>query len=223
MIARLRGRVDGLGPQWVVLDVGGVGYLVHCPARVLERLTLGQSAALHVETVVREDAITLYGFQAVAEREWFRLLTTVQGVGARLALGLLGVVTPEQLARAVAAQDKAPLTAASGVGPRLATRIVNELKDKVAEVALSAAGTDLPLDPEATPAAAPVAPATDVPPPADPGPAPAATADAVSALVNLGYGRSEAFAAVAGVTDAATTEDLIRAALKALVPEDRGS
>ncbi len=134
MIARLRGRVDSVGEDHAVVDVGGVGYLVACSARTLGALPgAGEAVDLHVETQVRAESITLYGFRDPTERAWFRLLQTVQGVGARVALGVLSVLTPETLARAVAAQDKAALTRASGVGPRLASRIVAELKDRLVD------------------------------------------------------------------------------------------
>ena len=176
MIARLRGRLDSLSEGHAVVDVGGVGYLVACSARTLAGLPgTGEAVDLHVETQLRAESITLYGFRDPAERAWFRLLQTVQGVGARVALGVLSVLTPDQLAHAVAAQDKAALTRANGVGPRLASRIVAELKDRL---------TDFPL-PGGAVASAPIAGASG------------AAADALSALINLGYGRSEAHAAVA--------------------------
>jgi holliday junction DNA helicase RuvA len=201
MIAKLAGLVDQVGPDGVVIDVGGVGYLAFCSTRTIGNLPpAGSPAALLIETHVREDHIHLYGFTESAERDWFRRLTTVQGVGARLALAILSTVSPQELGLAILAQDKATLTRADGVGLRLATRIVNELRDKVEGIAT----TLLPT--------APIAPTTDQ----DSGP----TADAVSALVNLGYRRAEAFGAVAtaarrlgGVADAAA---LIRGGLQEL-------
>jgi holliday junction DNA helicase RuvA len=201
MIAKLAGVVDQIGPEAAVIDVGGVGYLAFCSTRTISRLpAVGSPASLLIETHVREDHIHLYGFADAAEREWFRRLTTVQGVGARLALAILSAITPEQLGLAILAQDKAALTRADGVGARLATRIVTELRDKVGSGAAFA-----------TPSM-PAGPLSD----ADPGPA----ADAVSALVNLGYRRSEAFSAVAvasrrlgGEADAGA---LIRAGLQEL-------
>jgi Holliday junction DNA helicase RuvA len=180
--------------------VNGVGYLVFASARTLGRVPgRGEAMRLLVETHVREDHIHLYGFADEAERGWFRLLTTVQGVGARLALAILSVLGPEALATAIMAQDKAALTRAEGVGPKLGQRIVNELRDKVGGVALG-------------PAAAQSAPAA---------PAPAgAAADAVSALVNLGYSRSDAYGAVAAAAkrlgDDARLDTLIRAGLQEL-------
>ena len=201
MIAKLAGVIDQIGPEAAVIDVGGVGYLAFCSTRTISRLpAVGSTASLLIETHVREDHIHLYGFIDTAERDWFRRLTTVQGVGARLALAILSAVAPEQLGLAILAQDKAALTRADGVGARLATRIVNELRDKVGGVVA-----------EAT-AAVPIAPAPD----AEAGPA----ADAVSALVNLGYRRTEAFGAVATATrrlgSGADAGALIRAGLQEL-------
>ncbi len=203
MIAKLRGLVDGLGEDWAVIDVGGVGYLVYASTRTLAALPpAGQAAVLHVETHVREDHIHLYAFGEALEREWFRLLLTVQGVGSKVALAILSVTTPDQLSQAIAAQDKTMLTRASGVGPRLATRILSELKDKAAALG-----------------AAPFAPVAA----ADGGGAPVAAGpleDAISALVNLGYRRIEAHAAVMRAAQAlggaADTPVLIREGLKDL-------
>jgi Holliday junction DNA helicase RuvA len=201
MIAKLSGRVDQTGPDWAVIDVGGVGYLVYCSGRTLARLPApGEPASLLIETHVREDHIHLYGFADAPARDWFRLLTTVQGVGARVALAVQSVLEPDELMRAVASQDKASLTRASGVGPKLAGRIVAELKDKVGSLALGAG----------------VAPAGA----AEGGPASGAIADAISALVNLGYRRVDAYGAVAEAArrlgpDAAL-DSLVRAGLKEL-------
>jgi holliday junction DNA helicase RuvA len=201
MIAKLAGLVDQVGSDCVVIDVGGVGYLAFCSTRTLGNLPpAGSPAALLIETHVREDHIHLYGFTDSAERDWFRRLMTVQGVGARLALGILSAVSPQELGLSILAQDKATLTRADGVGPRLATRIVNELRDKVESVAATVSPT------------APVVLAADQ----DSGP----TADAVSALVNLGYRRSEAFGAVATAARrlgaAADAAALIRGGLQEL-------
>jgi Holliday junction DNA helicase RuvA len=177
MIAKLAGVVDQVGADAVVIDVNGVGYAAFCSTRTIARLPPpGSPARLLIETHVREDHIHLYGFVDAAEREWFRQLTTVQGVGARLALAILSALAPEQLGLAIVAQDKAALTRAEGVGPKLAARIVNELRDRIAAGAAPAPSIAL-------------APAME----GDGGSA----ADAVSALVNLGYGRGEAFGAVA--------------------------
>jgi len=199
MIAKLTGVVDQNGPEATVIDVDGVGYLAFCSTRTIGRLpAVGSTASLLIETHVREDHIHLYGFIDAAERDWFRRLTTVQGVGARLALAILSVVAPEQLGLAILAQDKAALTRADGVGARLAGRIVNELRDKVGGLATTPAA-----------AAEPRAEAADGP-----------TADAVSALVNLGYRRAEALGAVAtaarSLGSGADAGSLIRAGLQAL-------
>ena len=176
MIAKLAGVIDQIGPEAAIIDVSGVGYLAFCSTRTIGRLpAVGAPASLLIETHVREDHIHLYGFVDAAERDWFRQLTTVQGVGARLALAILSAVAPEHLGPAILARDKAALMRADGVGARLAARIVNELHDKV--------------DGAADEATVPTTTAED----ADAGPA----ADAVSALVNLGYRRTEAFGAVA--------------------------
>lgn len=206
MIARLKGLLDGIGEDWAILDVQGVGYLVFCSGRTLGNMPgRGEALALEIETHVREDHIHLYGFIDAAERDWFRLLTTVQGVGAKVCLAILTVLGPDQLVQAIAAQDKAAITRANGVGPKLAQRIVTELKDKVGGFALGSGAAN-----DSAPAAA-AAPAAATP---------AASDDAVSALVNLGYGRSDAYSAVAravakmdGEPDVAA---LIPAALKEL-------
>ncbi|HEV8027076.1 MAG TPA: Holliday junction branch migration protein RuvA [Stellaceae bacterium] len=194
MIAMLAGVVDQRGADSLVLDVNGVGYLVFASARTLSRVPArGEPLKLLIETHVREDHIHLYGFADEGERGWFRLLTTVQGVGARLALALLSVLAPDALATAIMAQDRAALARADGVGAKLATRIASELKDKVGGIAL-----------------APVAatPAT-----------PVAATDAVSALVNLGYSRSDAFAAVAQATQRLGAEAKIDALIRAGLQE----
>jgi Holliday junction DNA helicase RuvA len=195
MIAKLTGLIDAATADGVVLDVNGVGYLVFCSPRTLARLPAkGAPASLLIETHVREDHIHLYGFADVAERDWFRLLTTVQGVGAKLAQAVLGTLSPDDLARAIAAGDKVSLARAPGVGQKLAGRIAAELKDKVGAVALGPAITALPER--------------------------GIEADAVSALVNLGYRRAEAFEAVAAATrrlgGAAQVDQLIKAGLKEL-------
>ena len=179
MIAKLTGTLDTSGEGWAVIDVNGVGYLIFCSNRTLGVLAgVTGAVSVFVETHVREDHIHLYGFADEGEREGFKLLTTVQGVGAKVALGILSALTVDALAQAVAAGDKAAISQAQGVGPKLATRIVTELKDKVGGIALGTAA--LQADAAA----------------ADDGGVKAA-ADAVSALVNLGYGRTEAFGAVA--------------------------
>ena len=200
MIAKLTGMLDSVGDDWAILDVGGVGYLVFCSSRTLAQLPgTGEAVSFVIETHIREDHIHLYGFLDHAERDWFKLLTTVQGVGAKVGLGIQSVLGPQELTDAILAQDKGMITRAPGVGPKLATRLLTELKDKVGGIASFA------------PAAAAVA-AND----SDR----AVLDDAVSALVNLGYGRGDAFGAVSGAMRAmggdVPVEDLIRAGLKEL-------
>lgn len=180
MIARLKGIVDSIDEGSAVIDVNGVGYLVSASSRTLRDLTVGGPATLLVETVVREDAIALYGFLQTAERDWFRILTTVQGVGTRVALSILSTLSPDEIARAIVAGDRASLSRPAGVGAKLATRLATELKDKAAAFGVA------PAPARANEAAAPAAAAS-------------VNEDAVSALVNLGYRRVEAFGAVARV------------------------
>jgi holliday junction DNA helicase RuvA len=206
MIGKLTGTIDSVGEDLVVLDVHGVGYLVYCSARTLGELpAVGKTAALAIETHVREDQIRLFGFLTAAEREWFRLLQTVQGVGAKVALAILSTLRAHDLATAIAMRDKAAITRAPGVGPKVAERIVTELKDK-------------------SPALAAVDPAVvrlsgALQDKRAPGPVP----DAISALVNLGYGQPQAMAAIsAAVRDAGEGADaarLIRLGLKELAKE----
>ncbi len=206
MIAKLKGLIDSVGEDFAIVDVNGVGYLVFCSGKTLAKLEAGTAAALHIETHVREDHIHLYGFLDVAEREWFNLLTTVQGVGAKVGLSILSAATPEQLLQTIAAQDKATLTRANGVGPKLAVRILTELKDKAGKIALGGFA----------PAGLAQAVAAAAPMPAEGG---GALEDAISALVNLGYRRLEAFEAVgiaARENDGANSSTLIRLALKRL-------
>jgi Holliday junction DNA helicase RuvA len=179
MIGKLKGVIDSYGEDFVILDVHGVGYVVHCSARTLQKLPpVGEAAILSIETHVREDMIRLYGFRSDSEREWFRLLQSVQGVGAKVALGILTVLEPAQIATAIATADKASIGRAPGVGPKLAARITAELKDK-------------------TPASTPLDPAFahlgGVEREAMPTPA----QDAISALVNLGYPQMQAASAIA--------------------------
>ena len=177
MIAELAGTLSHADPGAIVVDVSGVGYLVYCSAATQRDLPPpGQRVSLRIDTHVRQDHIHLYGFATGAEREWFRALQGVQGVGARVALAILSAVPPALLAEAVAAQEAAPLTRAAGVGPRLAKRIVAELRDAPTTVSSEASRAGAAADPA--------------------GARSEATRDAVSALVNLGYGRAEAFSAV---------------------------
>ncbi len=205
MIAKLKGLVDGGGDDWAVIDVGGVGYLVYCSSRTLARLPkVGQATQLFIETHVREDHIHLYGFADEGEREWFRLLLTVQGVGSKVGLAILSVLSAEELSRAIAAGDKAMLSRAQGVGPKLATRLLTELKDKAVGIALPGLATTGPGE-----AAAGMAPLEAGP-----------LEDAISALVNLGYRRIEAHGAILKASESlgpgAATSVLIRAGLKEL-------
>jgi len=203
MIGKLAGTLDSYGEDFIVVDVHGVGYLVHCSARTLQALpAAGQPVTLAIETHVREDQIRLFGFLADVEREWFRLLQTVQGVGTKVALSILSTLKPADLASAIALRDKAMITRAPGVGPKVAERIVTELKDKAPALAA--------VDPAVIRLTGAL----------DERRAPRPVADAVSALVNLGYGEPQAAAAVAAATqatgDGADAARLIRAALKEL-------
>ena len=203
MIGKLKGILDSYGEDFVIVDVNGVGYVVHCSARTLQALPApGEPVTLAIETHVREDQIRLFGFMADVEREWFRLLQTVQGVGTKVALAILGTLKPADLATAIAMRDKAMVARTPGVGPKVAERIVTELKDK------APAYTD--VDPAVVRLSGAV----------DERRAPAPVADAVSALVNLGYGQPQAAAAVAAAARAAgegaDTRQLIRLGLKEL-------
>lgn len=205
MIARLSGLLDSVADTFCIVDVGGVGYQLFCSARTLRSLPRpGEAVKLHVETHVREDHIHLYGFITASEREWFNLLQTVQGVGARVALAILSTLSADDLFRAVAAADKTTLNRCDGVGPKLAARLVTELKDKVGGIALGPAAS----------AGGAVNGAGEV---AAGG---GAVADALSALVNLGYRRAEAFGAVTTAArdlgEGANVQDLIRVGLKEL-------
>lgn len=207
MIGKLTGTVDSVGDDFLILDIRGVGYLVHCSARTLQNLPVaGQTVALAIETYVREDQIRLFGFFSPAEREWFRLLQTVQGVGAKVALAILSTLKPADLAAAIAMRDKASITRAPGVGPRVAERIVTELKDKAATLAAA------DLDTAVVKLSGAV----------EDRQAPRPVADAISALVNLGYGQPQATAAIAAALreagDEADAARLIRLGLKGLAP-----
>lgn len=202
MIGKLRGLVDSTGKDWVIIDVNGVGYEVSCPARTLAKIPpSGQPVTMVIETHVREDAIKLFGFLNDAERSWFRLLQNVQGVGTRVALSILGVLEPHEIANAISLQDKAQVGRAPGVGPKVAQRIVTELRDKAP--GLLAAG-DIGVK------IAGIARSDQA----------SAASDAISALVNLGYSLSEASIAIASVSEKAEkdlkAEELIRQGLKEL-------
>lgn len=199
MIAHLKGRLDSTGVDHAVIDVGGVGYLVGASARTLAAIgPVGEAAMLHTEMLVAEDSIRLVGFARAEERDWFRLLTGVQGVGSRVALAILSALDTAEIARAVSAQDKAMIARANGVGPKLAERIVRELKDKVGALAFGGGA----LGPAAAAQVVPVG----------------ASADAVSALLNLGFRPAEATNAVAAAEEdlgsGATLDALVRLALR---------
>jgi Holliday junction DNA helicase RuvA len=202
MIGKLKGTIDSYGEDFVILDVHGVGYLVHCSARTLRALpAAGDAVELTIETHVREDQIRLFGFTTATEREWFRLLQTVQGVGTKVALAVLSTLRPADLASAIAMRDKAALTRAPGVGGKVAERIVTELKDKAPALAA--------VDPAVVRLSGAL----------DERSAPQPLRDAVSALVNLGYGQPQAAAAVAAAAREAGDADtarLIRLGLKEL-------
>jgi len=203
MIGKLTGVVDSYGEDWVILDVNGVGYLVHCSAKTLESLPArGEAGRLFIETQIRDEQIRLMGFMSEVEREWFRLLLTVQGVGSRVALAVLGTLSASELASAVALQDKAMIARSPGVGPKVAARIAAELKDKapgIADVDMGVIRLQSELGDKVAPKPA---------------------SEAVSALVNLGYGQMQASAAIAAAMreagEGAETARLIRLGLKEL-------
>jgi holliday junction DNA helicase RuvA len=203
MIGKLKGLIESYAEDYVILDVQGVGYQVHCSARTLQALPqTGEAAVLSIETYVREDQIKLFGFRTDTEREWFRLLQTVQGVGAKVALAVLGTLGTADLANAIALRDKAAVARTPGVGPKVAERIVTELKDKA------------PAFSNVDPALVQLSGAIDE------RRAPGPVADAISALVNLGYGPPQAAAAIAAAArsagENAETAQLIRLGLKEL-------
>src|ERR1700674_1052477 len=203
MIGKLKGVIDSYGEDAVILDVNGVGYLVHCSSRTLQELPrAGEAATLSIETHMREDQIRLFGFTTDLEREWFKLLQTVQGVGTKVALAVLGTLKPADLASAIALRDKAMVARTPGVGPKVAERIVTELKDRA------------PAYADVDPAVIRLSRAVEDKR------APQPIADAVSALVNLGYGQPQAAAAIAAATrnagEGADTARLIRLGLKEL-------
>ena len=203
MIGKLTGTIDSVGEDFAILDVHGVGYMVHCSARTLQELpAICEAVVLSIETHVREDQIRLFGFLSGGEREWFRLLQTVQGVGTKVALAILSTLKPADLATAIAMRDRAIITRAPGVGPKVAERIVTELKDKAPALAA--------VDPAVVRLSGAI----------DDKRAPRPVTDAVSALVNLGYGQPQAMAAVAAAVrdagDGADTARLIRLGLKEL-------
>lgn len=201
MIGRLRGRVDGRGDNWVLIDVGGVGYMVEGSARMMDNLPAdGEAVSLAIETYVREDQLRLFGFLSEDDRAWFRILMGVQGVGAKVALAIQGVLSPAELTQAVAAEDKAMVARAPGVGPKVAQRIVQELRDKVPEAQFTANVADGAGGEAAS----------------------KAMQEAMSALTNLGYQRAQANTALLAARktlgdDADSVEALIKQALKELI------
>ncbi|HUS53833.1 MAG TPA: Holliday junction branch migration protein RuvA [Thermohalobaculum sp.] len=212
MIGKITGRVDYVADDHVLIETAGVGYIIHCAAPTLAAMPgPGEVAALYTEMVVREDLMQLIGFRTVAEREWHRLLTSVQGVGARVALAILGALGPDGVSRALALGDVAAIRAAPGVGPKLAVRIANELSDKApAVMALGAQGKRTAVASGPVPVGEAMKSAAVVL-------ADGATADALSALVNLGYDRMQAARAVAEAAGSGSgSADLIKAALKTL-------
>ncbi len=221
MIGKLTGRVDYVAEDHALIETAGVGYVVHCSPRTLAALPpAGEVAAVYTEMLVREDLLQLFGFATVAEREWHRLLISVQGVGAKVSLAILGALGPEGVGRAIALGDSASVKTAPGVGPKLATRIVNELKDKAPKVmALGARGAQLAEVIDASDTVTELRPKNGRKPTAKPSPTAAAQADALSALANLGYAPGEAASAVAeaaGVDPEAGEQALIKSALKTL-------
>lgn len=207
MIGKLRGKVDAVGESFLIIDVNGVGYEVQASSRTLRNLKAGDEVSLTIDTHVREDAIRLFGFASELERNWFRTLQTIQGVGSKVALGVLGIMSPQDLANAIALGNSAAVEEAPGVGKKLAQRIVAELKDKAP--ALSVAGLNMPQTPGGGgPQLTPVAVQHH------------AAAEAISALTNLGYNPQQAAAAVAtamgDLGEAADTASLIKRGLKAL-------
>lgn len=225
MIGKITGRIDLRAPDHVLIDTGGVGYIVHCSERTLAALPgVGEHVALYTDLVVREDLMQLFGFRTLAEKEWHRLLTSVQGVGAKASLSILGALGPDGVSRAVALGDWNAIKAAKGIGPKIAQRVVLDLKDKAP--AVMAMGTTL-ADATGTTPARPGTEATGddaviETAPRLPDTAVSAQAEALSALGNLGYAPGDAAGAVAqaaGDLPEADTPTLIRAALKLLAPK----
>ncbi|WP_425100318.1 Holliday junction branch migration protein RuvA [Tropicibacter sp. S64] len=222
MIGRIAGRIEYKGLDSVLIDVRGVGYIVHCSDRTLASLPgVGEAAALWTDLLVREDLLQLFGFPTLVEKEWHRLLMSVQGVGAKASLAILGTLGPDGVSRAIALGDWNAVKAAKGIGPKTAQRVVNELKDKApAVMAMGAAGQAAPALDDAViePVAPGPKPVAKAPPKANV----SAQAEALSALSNLGYAPGEAAGAVAqaaGEAPEADTAELIRAALKLLAPK----
>lgn len=228
MIGKISGRLDWRGPDHVLIDVRGVGYIVYASDRTLAAMPpLGQAVALYTELVVREDLLQLFGFASMIEKEWHKLLTSVQGVGPKAALSMMGALGAEGVARAISLGDVRAIQSAQGVGPKLAQRVILELKSKApglmahgASLSAHASADDSVI--EGSPAPAPTTPKTPSAAQAASASRANAMADALSALTNLGYGTGDAAAALSGITAQtpdADTQTLIRAALKALAPK----
>ena len=206
MIAKLRGIIDTVGDDYCIIDVNGVGYIVSASAKTLSKLSVGQKSTLLTIMTVREDDISLFGFADAWEKEWFNTLTKVQGVGAKVCLSILSVLTPMQISQALGAQDKTSFCRASGVGPKLAARIVTELKDKVVTIPVNSNNPEV-LNESPSVSAASSKVNVDY----------SKSEDVISALVNLGYQRLEAYRAATNVISAnpdANVSNLIRLALK---------
>ena len=222
MIAKLRGIIDTISDDCLIIDVNGVGYLVFASAKTLSRLNVGVEASILIETVVREDSISLFGFATALEKEWFLTLTKVQGVGAKVCLSILSALAPQQLAQAISAQDKASFTRANGVGPKLAARIVTELKDKIVTVPVCSSTTaeqlakeiGMDVNDEVNSYEDALIGRDDDP---------SKVEDAISALTNLGYQRLEAYKVVNQVLNQnpdTDINDLIRLSLKEFAKKD---
>lgn len=225
MIGKISGRLDWRGPDHVLIDVRGVGYIVYISDRTMAAMPgLGEAVALYTELVVREDLLQLFGFPTMLEKEWHKLLTTVQGVGAKAAMAILGTLGPEGAGRAITLGDARAIQAAPGVGPKLAQRVILELKAKAGSVmamGVSLSATANSDDVLIAPMVETAAPKRAAKPAAAPSRA-AYTADALSALMNLGYGQgdaAQAVATIAGDNPDADTATLIRASLKLLAPK----
>jgi Holliday junction DNA helicase RuvA len=219
MIGKITGRIEYRAVDHVLIDVRGVGYLVYCSERTMAALpSVGEVTALYTDMLVREDNLQLFGFQSLVEKEWHRLLTSVQGIGAKASLAILGTLGPDGVSRAIALGDWNAVKAAKGVGPKIAQRVVLDLKDKAPSV-MAMSGTL--ADAQGTAEAEVIEPIAPVTPPATPENA-SAQAEALSALGNLGYAPGDAAGAVAqagGEMPEADTPALIRAALKLLAPK----
>lgn len=218
MIGRLSGRLDYRALDHVLIDVRGVGYIVFCSERTLAALPgPGEAVSLYTDLLVREDILQLFGFPTLVEKEWHRLLMSVQGVGAKASLAILGALGADGVSRAIALGDWSAVKAAKGIGPKIAQRIVLDLKDKAPALMAMTAPASAPVEVADEVIETPAAPKAPPPPPPS-----NAQAEALSALTNLGYGPSEAAAAVAeamGLTPGADTSTLIRAALRLLAPK----